>query len=65
MYTYGMKSRGFSPGCQPMDGLVDWRDDDNSCFFSVLTYNRQLTKEEQEQYELIPLCFNERRKDND
>ncbi len=60
MYTYGMKARGFSPGCQPMNGLVDWRDDDNSCFFSILTYSRRLTKEEEDQYELIPLCFDEK-----
>lgn len=28
MYEYGMRLRGFSIGCQPMNGLIDWQDTD-------------------------------------
>lgn len=54
VYTYGMRLRGFSMGCQPMDGLVDWRDTDKTKtgYWSILNYNRELTKEECEQYSL-------------
>lgn len=52
MYKYGMRCRGFAPGCQPMAGLVDWKDIDNSKYYSVLTYNRELTCAECADYDL-------------
>lgn len=51
MYVYGMKLRGFSLGCQPMDGLVEWKDEELG-YHSVLWYLRKLTKEERDEYEL-------------
>ena len=53
LYKYGMRLRGFSIGCQPMDGLVEWDDCDNdSEYYSVITYDRKLTKEEVSGYDL-------------
>lgn len=49
---YGMKSRGFSPGCQPMDGLVAFEDDKEGIYYSILYYSRKLTDDEIESYEL-------------
>lgn len=51
-YYYGMRLRGFSPMCQPMDGLVERQDDLKGRYYDVLVYNRELTQEEQRSYEL-------------
>lgn len=51
MYEYGMRLRGFSIGCQPMNGLIDWQDTDGK-YHSELIYSRKLTTEECEQYDL-------------
>ena len=51
MYRYGMKYRGFSPACQPMDGLVKRIDSDE--YYDELVYNRRLTDAELAQYELV------------
>ena len=49
---YGMKHRGFSPGCQPKDGLVRREDDATGQYFDVLIYNRELSESEIKNYEL-------------
>lgn len=57
-YEYGMRLRGFSPGAQPMKGLVAAhpvqypRGYGKRKYWSVLTYNRQLTDYEIKHYEL-------------
>lgn len=51
MYVYGMRLRGFSPGCQPMKGLVGTMEG-NKKYHCVLIYNRELTDEEVRDYEL-------------
>lgn len=51
MYVYGMRLRGFSPGCQPMDGL-DAVMEGNKKYYNILIYNRELTDEEIRDYEL-------------
>ena len=51
MYVYGMRLRGFSPGCQPMDGL-DAVMEGNKKYYNILIYNRELTDEEVRDYEL-------------
>ena len=51
MYKYGMRLRGFSIGCQPMNGLIDWQDTEGK-YYSELTYRRKLSTEECEQYDL-------------
>lgn len=54
-YKYGMRLRGFSIGCQPMDGLRDVTDDANGVYYNILGYERQLTPREIEEYELTYL----------
>lgn len=50
-YTYGMRLRGFSPGCQPMKGLVDHRDGSGR-YWDILVYDRKLTEAEAKDYDL-------------
>ena len=52
VYTYGMRLRGFSPGCQPKDGFVERRDDKSGLYYDVLVYERELTAKELDDYEL-------------
>ena len=52
VFLYGMRLRGFSPGCQPMEGLVEAQDDIMNEYHSVLAYNRVLTAKECREYEL-------------
>lgn len=59
LYAYGMRLRGFAPGCQPMSGLVGcmYPEDKKSFqnaerYHDVLLYSRQLTVEECRDYEL-------------
>ena len=51
-FLYGMRLRGFSIGCQPMDGLIERLDDKSGLYHDILAYNRQLTDKECEDYEL-------------
>lgn len=52
MYYYGMRLRGFSIGCQPMDGLLDRIDDRTGRYHDILIYNRRLSEQEKTAYEL-------------
>ena len=52
MYKYGMRMRGFSIGCQPMNGLVERQDDTSGLFYDILVYDRLLTQKEIDDYEL-------------
>lgn len=56
IYIYGMRLRGFSPGCQPMQGLVERRDDPKNKYHDLLVYDRPLTAREISDYELDFLC---------
>ena len=51
-YRYGMRLRGFSIGCQPMNGFYERRDSRSIWYHDILLYTRKLTDEEVEQYEL-------------
>lgn len=56
-YVYGMRLRGFAPGCQPKDGfmgLFDLADVlfDGKKYWDVLEYNRKLSEKELADYEL-------------
>jgi hypothetical protein len=51
-YTYGMRLRGFSIGCQPKEGFVERRDDISGLYYDVIVYNRKLTNKELDDYEL-------------
>lgn len=56
LYTYGMRLRGFSPGCQPMQGLVRREDSADGKYYDLLVYDRPLTEREQRDYELDALA---------
>lgn len=51
-YRYGMRLRGFSIGCQPKKGFIERTDDTSGRYYDILAYDRQLTQEEVEAYEL-------------
>lgn len=55
MYEYGMRLRGFSIGCQPMDGFVERKDDESGKYWDIIVYNRELTDEEIRHYSLDKL----------
>lgn len=58
MNKYGMKNRGFSIGCQPMDGLIERQDangkkgSNGRVFWDILVYDRELTDDEIRHYSL-------------
>ena len=52
-YIYGMKLRGYAPGCQPMKWLRDWIDAaETSKYHSFFLFYRKLTKDERNDYDL-------------
>lgn len=51
-YYYGMRLRGFSIACQPMEGLIERQDDWTGKYHDVLVYSRELTAQECEDYDL-------------
>ena len=60
-HVYGMRNRGFSPACQPMDGLVKQIDGKGSKYHDLLVYKRKLTEEEKRAFELdYILSFDQR-----
>lgn len=52
LYTYGMRLRGFAPGCQPLDGLADHCPDPTGKYHDILVYERELSRYEQQSYGL-------------
>lgn len=54
-YKYGMRLRGFSPGCQPKEGFLRREDDTMGDYYDVIVYDRQLTEDELRDYELDAL----------
>ena len=51
-YYYGMRLRGFSPGCQPKEGFYACIDDCTGRYYDILVYTRELSRKECEDYEL-------------
>ena len=51
-FIYGMRLRGFSIGCQPMNGLIDRQDDDSGKYYDLIVYDRELSDQETKAYEL-------------
>ena len=52
-YKYGMRLRGFSPGCQPMKGLVRVEHQHNvDKWWDILVYDRELDYTELFLYDL-------------
>ena len=56
-FRYGMRLRGFSPGCQPMKGFICREDDTTGKYWDVLVYDRELTESEIRDYELDRVEF--------
>ncbi len=54
-YFYGMRVRGFSPGCQPMDGFIERLDSTDDRYYDILTYDRLLSEENERHYSLTQL----------
>lgn len=54
-YRYGMRLRGFSPGCQPKEGLLRREDDTSGEYYDILVYDRKLDQDEIRSYELDDL----------
>lgn len=52
LYIYGMRLRGFSIGTFPKCGFVEQRDSDNPKYYDYIVYDRRLTIEELQDYEL-------------
>lgn len=55
IYKYGMKYRGFSIGCQPMQNLIEAQEDPTGVYFNILLYSEPLTKEDLKSYQLKDL----------
>jgi len=51
LYKYGMRLRGFSPGCQPKDGLRS-AEEGAGRYHDFVLYDRKLTVAECEAYDL-------------
>lgn len=51
-YEYGMRLRGFAPGCQPMQGLILRCMESRDGYYDCLLYNRKLTDRELRDYEM-------------
>ena len=54
-YFYGMRLRGFSPGCQPYEGFIERLDSNDSSYWDILVYDRLLNKDEEKHYSLTQL----------
>lgn len=54
LYKYGMKLRPFSIGCQPKK-VYEVREDENNVYWDILIYDRRLTMEEVNDYDLVYL----------
>lgn len=52
LHKYGMRLRGFSIGCQPMSGLIEYEPDRSGKYYDILIYGRKLTDQEINDYEL-------------
>lgn len=51
LYRYGMRLRGFAPGCQPKDGLRRAEEGEGR-YYDFILYDRPLTEEETQHYSL-------------
>jgi hypothetical protein len=61
MNKYGMRLRGFSIGCQPMEGLDHAEEDPTGKYWNILFYNRNLTNKEMSDYSLDYIGLEDKR----
>lgn len=54
---YGMKYRSVAPGAQPK-GMVDWSEGTGK-YYAIIVYDRELTQNEIDDYELDKLTDDE------
>ena len=59
-FKYGMRLRGFSLGCQPMRGLIRREDDNTGRYRDILVYDRRLSADEIDSYELSAITAEEK-----
>ena len=52
LYIYGMRLRGFSIGCQPMNGFVKRLDPPKGKYWDLIAYNRKLDEREIRAFDL-------------
>lgn len=56
-YRYLMTERPFSLGCQPKQGFVSYEESElpkcDCGYYGIVTYNRELTTDEIQRYELV------------
>ena len=50
-YRYGMRLRGFAPGCQP-EGFIRREDDSDNKYLDIIVYERMLSEYEMNHYSL-------------
>ena len=51
LYKYGMRLRGFAPGCQPKEGFFCYICASEK-YHSIIAYDRKLTDKELRDYEM-------------
>lgn len=52
LFYYGMRQRGFSPGCQPVDGFVERTDDYSGRYYDIIVYSKKLLHRDEKYYDL-------------
>ena len=52
VYKYGMRLRGFSPSCQPMQNYYRRIDDPSGKYHDIIVYIEPLTDKQIKDYEL-------------
>ena len=57
IYYYGMRLRGCAPGCQPEEGFKARLDSVSGKYHDIISYDRLLTKEEEEHFSLTQLMM--------
>lgn len=51
-FRYGMRLRGCSIGTQPKEGFLRREDDNTEKYWDIIVYDRKLTDEEVDHYDL-------------
>ena len=64
-YYYGMRLRGFSPGCQPERGLLGKSIGPFDNYHDVIAYDRELSEKELREYEMERINIIDLEQEND